>query len=251
MAVPTLHWNNSWRASAGEAATIDGGADARFTLRGVDPADLADLLALLNTDGTLDPESVAPHLTPVLEVLSRVGALTAESRPESPAPVRVHAAGPASRYVSDQLAERLGATCSDLFLVVRSGDRLEDLNATTVPDGPHLLIDVAYRHRIVIGPLVLPSLTACLSCYAGRLAYRWGDPQPPPEPAASRRVGLIAELVTLEMERVASQAGSLTNACVVFDTEELTTVREPVFKLPWCPRCGPQVTPQAEKAMAW
>jgi bacteriocin biosynthesis cyclodehydratase domain-containing protein len=245
-----LHWNDAWRCTVGEVAVLDGGADARFVLDNVDSADVAGVLAAIDDTGTLQACDLPPARSAVVDLFVKAGALAPRTIASPAGAATVVPAGPGSSVFAAELSGLLSGV-GGAVVVARCGDTLEALNTMTAPAETHLLVDVAYRSRIVVGPLVLPGLTACVSCYAGRVAYRWGDEQPPPTPAASTRIALIAELVRLELERAAAGASTLTNRCVVFDTGDLTTKSEHVYKLPWCPHCTAPAANTPSEVLSW
>lgn len=217
-------------------------------------ADLAYLIPDL-------PRAVAVALAGLFEpVLRGVARTVDESRLGEP--VRLHVAqlrtlgalrparlpadeqkpmGVGTRFVGEApagLVERLPHNDDpDLLLVVRTTGTLVDLvevaRSTTVP---HLLLDLAYHHTAAIGPFVVPGAGACLACLAVRAGRRWGDPPPPPHPAAmSHDFPLALALQAIQNIRGGSLA--LLDAVVTVNLDEFTTTRESVLPAAGCEIC--------------
>jgi hypothetical protein len=121
----------------------------------------------------------------------------------------------------------------DLVVAVRTGPSWPQ-----VPDGhPHLGLDVALHHTIVLGPLVLPGASACLGCLDARMAARWPTPPVPPQPAVQRCLTVAAALLRVQAGLVAGGTSPLVNATVAWDLERGTTDRQALYKLTGCARC--------------
>lgn len=110
------------------------------------------------------------------------------------------------------------------------------LNAGT----PHLIVDLAASHTIAIGPLVIPGHTSCVSCLAGRVAMRWGDPEPPSAPGAAARPALeiAAGLVAWQAQQVVQGNYALANRTASLDLTTLASTISPVLPSASCPQCG-------------
>lgn len=102
---------------------------------------------------------------------------------------------------------------------------------------PHLVVDVAYHHTVVLGPLVVPGETACLTCLAGRVGASWPDEPPPAQPAAAR-AELLAGLVAVELEHLEGGGSLLAGRSVALDLRTWESREELLLRLPSCPRCG-------------
>ena len=129
----------------------------------------------------------------------------------------------------------------DLLLVVRTTGTLVDLvEVARTTEVPHLLLDLAYHHTAAIGPLVVPGAGACLACLAVRAGQRWGDPPPPPHPAAlSHDFPLALSLQAIQNLRNGSLA--LLDAVLTVNLDEVTTTRESVL-----PAAGCEICPKVE-----
>lgn len=141
--------------------------------------------------------------------------------------------------VHAQTGMAASSDAADVLLVVRSNASWQQALASySLHDTPHLFIDVAYHHTVCIGPLVVPGQTACLACLGNRVAHRWGDLPLPAQPAAARPALLAALLTPL----LTSRNGLLPfiEYSVSLDLQTLTSTRDRVFQLPWCPACGDQ-----------
>jgi bacteriocin biosynthesis cyclodehydratase domain-containing protein len=125
----------------------------------------------------------------------------------------------------------------DLLLVVRTTGTLLDLvEVARETKVPHLLLDLAYHHTAAIGPFVVPGAGACLACLAVRAGRRWGDPPPPPHPAAmSHDFPLALALQAIQNIRTGSLA--LLDAVVTVNLDEFTTTRESVLPAADCEIC--------------
>ncbi|MEV6712074.1 hypothetical protein AB0M48_08515 [Lentzea sp. NPDC051208] len=125
----------------------------------------------------------------------------------------------------------------DLLLVVRTTGTLVDLievaRETTVP---HLLLDLAYHHTAAVGPFVVPGAGACLACLAVRTGRRWGDPPPPPHPAAMSHEFPIS-LAMQAIQNIQSGSLALLDTVVTVNLDEFTTTRESVLPAAGCEIC--------------
>jgi hypothetical protein len=142
---------------------------------------------------------------------------------------------------------------ASLVLVVRADASWRaTLDRTQALEVPHVLVDLAYRSTVGLGPLVWPGSTACLGCFAGRITSAWGDPEPPPAPGATDHVELVAALV-LEQLRTFQRTGScdaLVERALTLDVVSFQTRRDLVHRLPWCPRCFPAHEPHGSGSFA-
>lgn len=125
----------------------------------------------------------------------------------------------------------------DLLLVVRTTGTLLDLvevaHETKVP---HLLLDLAYHHTAAIGPFVVPGAGACLACLAVRAGRRWGDPPPPPHPAAMS-FDFPISLALQAVQNIRNGSLALLDAVVTVNLDEFTTTRESVLPAADCEIC--------------
>lgn len=233
---------------------LTAGADETFL---VDELSADDAIELERrwTRGTFPrTEATSDALASVLASMEKAGALyAAEARTTPTLRYAVCAIGDAAHPVARALAAMTSddatlvrvapANDADLAVLVRaSGPLLAVLDAAgPLAARPHLLLDVAYAHTLSLGPFVWPRRTACLGCFAGRIAHAWGDPDPPHEPRAARSVELAAAMA-LEQLRTFRDRGAcpfLVERVVSLDLATLETRTDHVFRLPWCPRCQP------------
>ncbi len=136
---------------------------------------------------------------------------------------------------------------AEIVVVLRLGGLLKDaaLDSRTI-NLPHLFVDVAYHHMLSIGPMVFPGETACVNCLVGRVAERWGDEETP----EYSRSGSHAEIISaILLERLREYKERRTMPMLInniwsFDIDKLTARYDPVFRLPWCTRCFPDVSMQ-------
>jgi len=143
---------------------------------------------------------------------------------------------------SKQLSLTKAEKSSMFSVVIRgSGKLTEVMKNYSEIEHPHLFVDIAYDHTISLGPLVFPKETACLGCFVGRLTRNWGDAEPPQISNMSDSAEFIAALV-FEQVKVFQNLGScpeLIEKAWTFNSRDLTTKVDNVFRLPWCPICYP------------
>lgn len=153
--------------------------------------------------------------------------------------------GVGTRFVGEApagLVERLPHNDDpDFLLVVRTTGTLVDLvEVARETRVPHLLLDLAYHHTAAIGPFVVPGAGACLACLAVRAGRRWGDPPPPPHPAAMSHELPLA-LAVQAIQNIRNGSLALLDAVVTVNLDEFTTTRESVL-----PAAGCEVCPKVE-----
>ncbi|NKE59504.1 hypothetical protein FXN61_22925 [Lentzea sp. PSKA42] len=125
----------------------------------------------------------------------------------------------------------------DLLLVVRTTGTLVDLvEVARSVEVPHLLLDLAYHHTAAIGPFVVPGAGACLACLAVRAGRRWGDPPPPPHPAAMSH-DFPLSLAMQAIQNIRNGSLALLDAVVTVNLDEFTTTRESVLPAAGCEIC--------------
>lgn len=125
----------------------------------------------------------------------------------------------------------------DLLLVVRTTGTLLDLvEVARETKVPHLLLDLAYHHTAAIGPFVVPGAGACLACLAVRAGRRWGDPPPPPHPAAMS-FDFPISLALQAVQNIRNGSLALLDAVVTVNLDEFTTTRESVLPAADCEIC--------------
>ncbi|HBY21540.1 MAG: hypothetical protein A2Y24_06120 [Clostridiales bacterium GWE2_32_10] len=136
---------------------------------------------------------------------------------------------------------------SDLLILIRTSGNLSDIMSDYKEvDIPHIFIDVAYDHTISVGPMVFPKETACLGCFIGRITRNWGDAEPPRVPSATKSAEIIASFI-FEHIKIFQKFGNcpeLVNQVFTFNLNDFTIKYDKVFKLPWCPNCFNEKTPE-------
>lgn len=251
----TVVLDPSWRLEAHESAVfVLGGADSTFVLP-VDSSEIAQRIcsALEGPVRVGDPAGPEDELfdelltAGVLRRVARTPLAASDART-----VNVEAFGPYDSTVAEELRRAIagvlnGAVAAwpagdEMTVVVRTGGSLlelcEKLSAQSRAR-PHLFVDLAQHHTVSIGPLVVPGDTACLACFAGRVAISWGDATAPVHPGIVRRHLVAATaLAASEVRSIADGDLTLAGASFWFDFEERSSGTERVFKLPWCPYCG-------------
>lgn len=226
---------------------LSAGADELYLIEDA-TAETAGELTAAWQEGRIDAGSLSAATRALFDQLLAAGVVGTES-PAEPLRVALRYVGDRRRELERAIAaelERHGVTVvatleqSGLAVFVRTNGQLMDLYDRT-PEWrtrQHLLVDAAYDHTISIGPLVFPGDTACLGCLAGRIGHYWGDGPPPATPAVQRHATLIASLLALELEKIATGDIGLINATVAWDLRGRQIRRNSVYKLPWCPFCG-------------
>lgn len=130
---------------------------------------------------------------------------------------------------------------ADLVVVVRRHSRLWTIAERAAElEQLHLYADLSFHHTVSIGPLVVPHETPCVCCLAGRLTERWGENEPPADPAVARSYPeLSAALVTTEIARAAAGDGSLAGWTAWWNLADRTARRERLLTTAACPYCRP------------
>ncbi|ARU05842.1 hypothetical protein CCO03_15165 [Comamonas serinivorans] len=105
---------------------------------------------------------------------------------------------------------------------------------------PHLLLDLAYHHSVVIGPWVVPGQTACLACLGTRTVRRWADAPVPPSPQALAQPALSVALLLQVLTAAGSPGGQAAwiEHSTHVDLRTLQSQRARVYRQPWCPACA-------------
>jgi bacteriocin biosynthesis cyclodehydratase domain-containing protein len=227
---------------------LSAGADELYAIEDVVPETAAELAAAWQRE-TLSYESLSAPARAVVEQLVTAGIVVPERLERRRWRVTSQCVGDGcsglERAIRVALESSLAVEAgeleqSDLVVFVRTNGRLIDVYEGTPgwQARPHLLLDAAYEHTVSLGPLVFFGDTACLGCVAGRIGHYWGDVAPPPRPAVLRFPTLVAELLALELDKIAGGDTGLVNATVSWDLRGWAINRNAVYKLPWCPLCG-------------
>jgi len=233
-----LRWSAAWAVDPGPDPTtlvLSAGADRRIAVDGLAADDRA-AVERWAADGEVP--SIPWPGTPRARLIDRLvelGAVVPIAGADDGGTMRVVAGDPA---VGARLEGLLTEATGDLVVAVRTGAGWPD-----VPDGLHLGVDLALHHTVVLGPLVVPGVTACLACLDARVAHRWGRPAVPDQPAVQRRLAIVAALVDVQVGLVASGTSPLVNATVAWNLETGDVDRQSLYKLAGCPRCAPAEIP--------
>lgn len=251
-----LRTSPAWRLFLEEGrAVLTAGADETYLLDELSP-DEADELHRGWASGavSLDDAGRTPALRDAIGLLEKSGALfVGDAAVESGARLRwsIVAIGdcavPIAELVRTMASRDDGLTHVErddapaLVILVRGNGPLLGVldEAGAAAALPHLLVDVGYAHTLSIGPFVWPGRTACIGCFAGRIAHAWGDAEPPRAPRASRAAELAAAMVLERLRSFRAHRGCafLVERVVSLDLSTLETRTDHVFRLPWCPRC--------------
>ncbi len=219
-------WSPHWQLGELDDGTLvlDGGADRRLALRGLGPA-LVHRVRRWARDRVAAPVEADEHR--LVDRLVQVGVLTL---PASMSAVRLIGAEPFSSKLA--AAMEITPAANGLALLVRTGDHWPG-----APSEPHLAVDCSLHHTLVLGPYVVPGLTACTACLTTRVRRRWGRQSAATDPAVQRHVHVIAELVRIQLDLIAAGTSPLVNATIAWDLELGTAQPETLLKSPGCPTC--------------
>lgn len=140
-----------------------------------------------------------------------------------------------------------GADAADVLVAVRTTARwaqVAEAAAAWVRTGRlHLVVDLAAAHTVAVGPFCVPGHTACAGCLAARVMARWGDPEPPARPGATRPAGLsvAAGLVASQLEQATRGDFPLVDRTAAVDLRTASSTTSPCLRTPRCP-CSELVT---------
>lgn len=212
-----------------------GGPDELHVLSDLSADSFAALKKWIDGDEIL---FTTTELIDVREFLTTIGALDAPIPAATPLAWRHVGSVAVAEQVADTLTGLAVPATDDLTVVVRTAGSLSQLVEYAAGlDGPHLLLDMTGHHTLSLGPFVSPGLTSCIGCYGTRLQNRWGDDPGPDEPATNRWVNLAAELLAIQIERIASRTSPLVNATINWDLQAGATTRDHLLRAPDCPVC--------------
>ncbi|WP_199431883.1 hypothetical protein [Qaidamihabitans albus] len=254
-----------WRAQANDdGLVLYAGADLNYLVPDLSPAHTQALVAWFEaaTAGPVDAADLPGELAAVVRQLRSLGAVRPAALPTPERPrvlgVDVRTVGSTPAALTTALHEtfppRVHADTAepDLLLVVRTTETLRELaelaGELAEPPVPHLLLDLAYHHTVVLGPLVVPGASACLACLAVRTGRRWGDPPPPQRPVTAEQPELPLALAAHAIRRLGAGSLALLERTVSMHAEELTSTAENVLPAADCPVCpglptGPATLP--------
>lgn len=264
---PALRWSPAWAlepgrpdadiaSGPGTTLVLSAGADRRVAIDGVDADQRAAVerwsagatvtitasgatasgATARDREGVGDrdagvgeaPRSRHQALARVLDRLVELGVVVPVT---AHGPPTVVADDPATADAVGNLLTEGGAT--GMIVVVRTGAAWP----STPPGRLHLAVDVSLHHTVVLGPLVIPGVSACLACLDARAARRWSAPTVPAVPAVLRRLPVVAALLDVQLGLVAAGTSPLVNATVAWNLETGTTDRQSLYKLAGCAEC--------------
>ncbi|MCG8922922.1 hypothetical protein [Lentzea sp. CC55] len=239
----------AWQAQVrDEGLVVYAGADLAYLIPDLPGAVAVALAGLFEpvpggVARTVDESRLGEPARPYLAQLRTLGALRPAGLPvdgvDGPVGVGTRVVGRAPAGLAERLPSHENP---DLLLVVRTTGTLLDLvEVARETKVPHLLLDLAYHHTAAIGPFVVPGAGACLACLAVRAGRRWGDPPPPPHPAALRHEFPIS-LAEQAIRNIRNGSLALLDTVVTVNLDEFTTTRESVLPAAGCEVC-PTVEP--------
>lgn len=247
VAASAARWSPAWTIESASATVLvlSAGADRRLAVDGLRPTTL-DAAGRWQADGSVDAADDEQRL--LLDRLVDVGAVTVAAL--GARRVAVHWIGEPDEALADALHGTglelvdVGAAMTTLLVV-----RTEAMPAPAV-DCPHLGVDLTLHHTVLLGPFVVPGVTACLGCLDQRSARRWGRPSVPPRPGIRQRPAVVAQLIAVQVGLAAAGRSPLVNATVAWDLEQGTTNRQSLYKLVGCTTCD-VARPTGRVALAW
>ena len=237
-----LVWSNEWIARVEPVPVVSAGPDVRFELAGLTPAAASSLMrwqssgSAGDTAGAIEERTGTPDEEAELHTLL-VGLGVLVPRFASQPTVRLRASQPHTRLEDALTAREISVAAAngedaevELDLVIRSEA------AWPEPDSarPHLGVDLTHNHTLVLGPLVVPGLSSCLSCLQRQTERHWGTDDIPPQPRVGRWTEVLAELLAIQIQLATSGERPLVNATVAWDLNGGSTEREQLFRAPDC-----------------
>ena len=213
-----------------------GGPDELHVLSELSATSLAAIDEWITT-GRID--ATTDELAEVRDFLITLGAVDVASVETTPLRWKHVGAPGAAERVAAAFASLPVSAVPELTVVVRTAGSLAQLVEKAVDfTGRHLLLDLTGHHTISLGPFVSPGLTSCVGCYGTRLGNRWGDDRGPDEPASQRWSSVAAELLAIQIERIAARTSPLVNATINWDLQAGVTTRDHLLRAPDCPVCS-------------
>ncbi len=228
-----LQWSDEWVIHSDDTGLqLIAGADRQIAIGGVSPQSVASITGWSQgaVHASTDEEAM------LIDQLLAMGVLL----PEVGTPIAVVGSGP----LADELNERLQATgrsssegqsdnTTDFEILIRSVEGWPKFS----PNTSHLAVNNRLHHTVVLGPLVIPGVSACTACLDSRGNYRWPAKSEPVVPAATRFPAVAAELILIQVGLALEGRSPLVNATIAWDLETGTSKQETLLKLPGCPTC--------------
>lgn len=226
-----VRWSPAWFVENSSTLVLSAGSDRRLALPGLSEALRSTLTAWSTSTSAFAVNQLATDERLLLDRLVDVGAVVPANDTRT-----VFVAGDGADWLSALLPGNgisvvTSAEC-DSTVLMRGRNGWPDL-----PSGPHLGVDCMTHHTLVLGPFVLPGLSACTACLDVRTARRWTNVDPSPAPMMSRWHNVIAELVTIQLDLAVRNSSQLVNATIAWDLERGTVDRQTLLKSPGCSYC--------------
>lgn len=222
-------WSDEWTIHSDETGLqLIAGADRQIALGGISP----ELEASVATWSKGEVRPTTDDEAMLIDQLTAMGVLV----PGVADPVNVIGSGPLAEELSKRL-EAAGCTSTDgstgLEVLIRSAQGWPEPSQGAT----HLAVNNRLHHTVVLGPLVVPGISACTDCLDHRSEYRWPAKPEPAVPAATRFPYLAAELVLIQVGLAKEGRSPLVNATIAWDLETGSAKHETLLKLPGCPKC--------------
>lgn len=233
---------------------IHAGADETYTIDELNKDEQKELLESISADNVdYLLENSSDTIKGVLKKLILAGVIVPSNDSPQQTTLRVGVIVSGGQTTAHQYIKETSGIIvvpldeAEIIIVFRLSEKMEDVlplvkNLTT----PHFFVDLAYHHTVSFGPMVFPKTTACIGCLIGRIKERWGDTVAPEYSRSGSHYGLISELIH---ERLLEYSERKTmpmfvNSVWSFDVDKLVSHYDPVFRLPWCPYCFPERSPE-------
>ena len=221
-----LQWSPAWHFSADPTPVLSAGPDLSFDLEGLDAGSLDALLQWSRGGCTVDDRDGQTELR---SMLVGFGAST----PLVDDPIGISLQGDAPAAVRDILLDHCAladpADPAAVELLFRTAAAWP-----TPSHRVHLGIDLTHHHTLVLGPLVVPGVTSCLSCLDRLVTRRWGADIVADRPTVTRWHAVIAELVIIQLDGLRGGATGLVNATAAWNLADGTVEREALLRAPDC-----------------
>jgi hypothetical protein len=233
-----------WRIEqSGPILLLTGGQDSVYTIE----LETSKPCFFASCDGPFDADILARDDQAVLEQLVSASIINPVFDSIEPQMLRVGCIGN-KHFLDDFVDEDMFNAFDEsnnfnLLLLLRTNETLEqfleDVSYDTITS-VHLFADFSFHHTLSIGPLVFPQQTSCVRCFRTRIASRWGDPQPPINPASSAElISFGREWIRNEIRKLCIESDFfLTNKTLTFDSELRSVSEHKLLTTPNCEYCA-------------
>jgi bacteriocin biosynthesis cyclodehydratase domain-containing protein len=221
------------------------------------------ILMLQRAGIVVEAEESPPHVDAVYWSLHQIDRSEPVRRVDAPG-VSLRVVGAADPTLLADALAAAGVRTGDGLTVVVTDDllraALSDINRTAIEQATPWLLVRLVGQFVSVGPLFVPSRTACWECIAHRLrgnrqtetALRQhlgaADVFPVPLPSSAATRNIAAGMAAAKIAEWIARDGNLPeleDTIVSFDVGSLEARRHRVVRQPFCPACGEGGSPQA------